>query len=63
MKGEISPVYVENGCNLAAVGESGFGTGHGKGCLVSLSIGPAPALESSSTASLIAADRMQPILI
>jgi predicted NBD/HSP70 family sugar kinase len=40
LKGEILPVYVENGRNLAAVGEWGFGTGHGKGCLVSLSIGP-----------------------
>ena len=34
------PVYVENGRNLAAVGEWGFGTGHKKGSVVSLSIGP-----------------------
>ena len=34
------PVYVENGRNLAAVGEWGFGAGQGAGTVVSLSIGP-----------------------
>jgi predicted NBD/HSP70 family sugar kinase len=34
------PVYVENGRNLAAIGESGFGAGQGASSLISLSIGP-----------------------
>jgi predicted NBD/HSP70 family sugar kinase len=34
------PVYVENGRNLAAVGEWGFGSGQGAHSVVSLSIGP-----------------------
>lgn len=34
------PVYVENGRNLAAVGEWGFGSGQGAQSVVSLSIGP-----------------------
>ncbi|WP_332686763.1 ROK family transcriptional regulator [Devosia sp.] len=34
------PVFVENGRNLAAVGEWGFGAGRGADSVVSLSIGP-----------------------
>jgi predicted NBD/HSP70 family sugar kinase len=34
------PVYVENGRNLAAVGEWGFGGGQGASSVISLSIGP-----------------------
>ena len=34
------PVYVENGRNLAAVGEWGFGAGRGASSVVSLAIGP-----------------------
>ena len=34
------PVYVENGRNLAAVGEWGFGAGQGASSVISLSIGP-----------------------
>ncbi|MDV3253761.1 ROK family protein [Devosia sp. BK] len=34
------PVFVENGRNLAAVGEWGFGAGQGAGTVVSVSIGP-----------------------
>ena len=34
------PVYVENGRNLAAVGEWGFGAGKGASSVVSLAIGP-----------------------
>jgi predicted NBD/HSP70 family sugar kinase len=34
------PVFVENGRNLAAVGEWGFGSGQGASSVVSLSIGP-----------------------
>jgi predicted NBD/HSP70 family sugar kinase len=34
------PIFVENGRNLAAVGEWGFGAGRGADSVVSLSIGP-----------------------